>query len=184
MLPGPPPREEVLTSALPRSPSLVGPPSREDVLTSALPRPLTLVGPPYREDVVTSALPRPLPVPGDLPSVDYTMQRVADRVDNRSNVYTNSVEQPLLAEFPPPPPVHRQSVPLLSDNTQTTASACVNTDPIPVLSAHRYANIPFDSNYQNISANLLLPTHTNVPTHICAVVAGHSTWAVERYRRA
>jgi len=40
----------------------------------------------------------------------------------------------------------------------------VNTNSIPSLSAHRYAD-----NYQNISANLSLPslsTHTNVPTHV------------------
>jgi len=118
---------------------------------------------PTRDDVLTSALPRP---PTASPDFAYdTMQR--DCVDDR-NVYTNSSEQ-WLAELPLPPPVHRQ-VPLLSDRTQTTASAYVNTDPIPSLSAHRYADTPFDStNYQNISANLSLPslsTHTNVPTHV------------------
>ena len=177
MLPRPltAPSDDVLISALPRPPSLVGPPSREDVVTSALPhppimpvddvlmsalpRPSTLVGPPSRDDVVTSALPRPLTPPADF-TYD-TVQRPADCVDNRNNVCTHSVEQ-----FPPPPPVYRQPVPLLPDHTQATASAYVNTDPIPVLSAHRYAD-----NYQNISANMSLPplsTHTNVPTHVNA----------------
>ena len=133
----------------------------------------TRVRPLARHDVLISALPRPLSVPGDLPSVDYIMQRVADRVDNRSNVYTLSDEQwlPQLTHLPPPPPVHRQpTVPLLSDIIQTTATAYVNQDPVPVLTAHRYANTPFDSNYQNIFA-LSLPavsTHTNVPTYVGA----------------
>jgi len=126
---GPPPSDDVPISALSRP--LTAP--SEEVLTSALPRPLTLVGPPYREHVVTSALPRPLPVPADF-AYD-TMQRPVDFVDNRSNVYTNSVEQ-LLAHLPPPPPVNRQSVPLSSACTQTTASDYVNTDFIP----HRYAD--------------------------------------------
>jgi len=128
----------------------------------------TLLGPPPTGDVLTSALPRPLTAPADF-AYD-TMQRLADCVDNRNNVYTNSIEQ-LLAHLPPPPPVNTQSVPLLSVCTQTTASAYVNTDSIPVLSAHRYAVTPFDSNYQNISANLSLPslsTYTNVPTNVNA----------------
>jgi len=37
----------------------------------------------------------------------------------------------------------------------------MNQDPVPVLTAHRYADIPFDSNYQNISANV--PPHVNAP---------------------
>jgi len=127
-------------------------------MISALPRPPSLVHPPYREDVVTSALPHPPTAPAD-----FAMQRVDSR-----NVYTHSSEQ-WLPEFPPPPPVHRQ-VPLLSACTQTTASDYVNRDPVPVLTAHRYANIPFDSiNYQNIFHNLSLPplsTLTNVPTHM------------------
>ena len=63
------------------------------------------------------------------------------------------------------------TLPLSSAHIQTTASARVNQDPVPVLSAHRYANTPFDSNYQNISANLSLPavsTNTNVPTYVGA----------------
>jgi len=157
--------QSTLTSALPRQPANTLVPPPDDVLISALPRPLTLVGPPSRDDVVTSALPRPLTAAADFA---YTMQRPADSVDT-SNVCTYSVE-PWLAEFPPPLHVCRQpTVPLLSEHMQTTASDYVNQDPVPVLSAHRYANTPFDSNYQNISANMSLPplsTHTNVPTHI------------------
>ena len=124
-----PPREEVLISALPRLPSLVRPPYREDVVTSALPHPPTRP-PPSREDVVTSALPRPLPAAPDF-AYD-TMQRPAYPVDDRN------VEQ-LLAQLPSLPPVHRQ-VPLSSAHIQTTASAYVNTDHIPVLSPHRYTS--------------------------------------------
>jgi len=131
-----PPREEVLISALPRPPSLVRPPYREDVVTSAFLRPLTAPS----EDVVTSALPHPLTAPVDF--AYNAMQRLADSVDNRNNVYTNSLE-PWLTEFPPPPHVNTQSVPLLSDNTQTTANLYENTDNIiPSLSAHRYADLP------------------------------------------
>jgi len=129
-----------------------------------LSRPLTAPS----EEVLTSALARPLPVPGDLSYVDNAMQRVVHSVDS-SNVCTHSVEQ-WLPELPAPPPVHRQ-VPLSSAHIQTTASARVNQDPVPVLSAHRYVNTPFDSNYQHISANLSLPivsTHTNVPTYVGA----------------
>ena len=93
------------------------------------------------QSTVTSALPRQLTVPGDLPSIDDTMQRVADRVDG-SNVYPHSIEQ-LLADLPPPPHVRRHPIlPLLSECTQTTASEYVNTDSIPSLSAHRYADTP------------------------------------------
>jgi len=59
----------------------------------------------------------------------------------------------------------------LSDNIQTTATAYVNQDPVPVLSAHRYADIPFDTNYQNISAGLSLSTVStlaNAPTYVGA----------------
>jgi len=151
--------QSTMTSMLPRTPPIV---PVDDVLTSALPRTLTLVGPPSREDVVTSALPRPLTAAADF-AYDTT-QRPVDCVDNRNNVYTHSVEQ-WLPQLPPPPHICRQPiVPLSSVCTQTTASACVNTDSIPVLSAHRYAD-----NYQNVSANLSLPplsTHTNVPTNV------------------
>jgi len=100
-------------------------------------------------------LPRPLTAPADF-AYD-TMQRVTDRVDS-SNVCTHSIER-LLAHLPPPPHVRRQPIlPLLSDRTQTTASDYMNTDSIPSLLAHRYADTPFDSNYQNISANLSLPS--------------------------
>jgi len=127
-------------------------------MTSMLPRPPAHMPP---HDVLTSALTRLPTVPGSVP-----MQRPAARVDD-CNVYTHGIEQLLLPELPQPPPVHRQ-MPLLSDNKQTTASDYVNQDPVPVLTAHRYADIPFDSiNYQNISPNLSLPTHDNVPTHIC-----------------
>jgi len=132
----PPPTGDVLISALPRP--LTAP--SEEVLTSALPRSPTLVGPPSREDVVTSALPHPPTAPADF-AYD-TMQRPADRVDR--NVYTNSSEQ-LLAELPssPPPHVCRQPiVPLSPVCTQATANLYENTDVIPSLSAHRYADIP------------------------------------------
>jgi len=152
----PPCTQSAMTSALPCQ--QVYPPC-DDVMISALPRPPSLVHPPYREDVVTSALPHPPTAPAD-----FAMQR--HRVVD-CNVYTHGIEQLLLPELPQPPPVHRQ-MPLLSDNKQTTASDYVNQDPVPVLTAHRYADIPFDSiNYQNISPNLSLPTHDNVPTHIC-----------------
>ena len=76
------------------------------------------------------------------------MQRDVDRVDS-SNVYTHSIEQ-LLADLPPPPHVCRQStLPLSSVRTQTTASAYVNTDSTPSLSAQRYADTPL---YVNTSA--------------------------------
>jgi len=175
----------VVTSALSRPPSLVHPPSRDDVVTSVLPRqpPCVSTGtstfPPHTDDVMTSMLPRPpahmpphdvltsaltrLPtVPGSVP-----MQRPAARVDD-CNVYTHGIEQLLLPELPQPPPVHRQ-MPLLSDNKQTTASDYVNQDPVPVLTAHRSADTPFDINYQNIPDNLSLPplsTHVNVPTYV------------------
>jgi len=149
----------VVTSALSRP--LTAP--SEEVLTSVLPRPPTRL-PPYREDVVTSALPHPPTAPAD-----FAMQRVDSR-----NVYTRSSEQ-WLPEFPPPSPVHRQVL-LLSACTQTTASDYVN--PVPVLSAHSYADIPFDSiNYQNIFPNLSLPTHTNVPTHIAVEQPGLSAFS-------
>jgi len=167
----------VVTSALPRP--LTAP--SDDVLISALPRPLILVGPPSRDDQLTSALFDTHSVLTDLAYSDYTVQRSSENVSflDRTNTVMSQRTDPLLAgsatrintassqwltEFPPPPPVHRQ-VPLLSDNIQTTASAYVNTDPVPVLTAHRYANIPVDSNYQGISAGLSLPTHINVPTH-------------------
>jgi len=90
---------------------------------------------------VTSALPRQPTAPGDLLFIDDTMQRVTDRVDS-SNVYAPSIEQ-LLADLPPPPHVRRQPIlPLLSECTQTTASAYVNTDSTPSLSVHRYADTP------------------------------------------
>ena len=97
------------------------------------------------------------------------MQRVTQSVDS-SNVCTHSIER-LLADLTPPPPVNRQTLPLLSEHTQTTATDYMNQDPIPVLSAHRYANTPFDSNYQTISTNMSLPplpTYVNVPTHVNA----------------
>ena len=153
------------------------------MLMSALPRPLTLVGPPSRDDQLTSALFDRHSVLTDLAYSDYTVQRSSENVSflDRSNTVMSQRTDPLLAGFAtrintassqwltelpssPPPPVNTQSVPLLSDNKQTTASAYVNTDPIPVLSAYRYAD-----NYQNISANLSLPplsTHINVPTDI------------------
>jgi len=132
--------QSTMTSMLPCQPAYM--PTRSPIL----------VGPPPSDDVLTSALPRPLTVPGDLPSVDTAMQRPVDRVDNR-NVYTHSVEQ-WLPQLPPPPHVcKQQSVPLLSDRTQTTASDYVNTNSVPSLSPHRYA-----ANYQNISANLSLPS--------------------------
>jgi len=144
-----------------RTPTLVGPPSRDDVVTSALPRPPIVPV----DDVVTSALPRPPAVPGSGPFIDNAMQRPVDRVDNRN------VEQ-LLAHLSLPPPVNTQPIlPLLSDRTQTTANLYENTNIIPSLLAHGYADIPFDSNYQNVSANLSLPslsTHINVPTHVNA----------------
>jgi len=111
------PVDHVLTSALPHPPIM----PVDDVLISALSRPSTLVGPPSREDVVTSALPRPLTVPGDLPYVDNAIQRPADSVDNRNNVCTHSIER-LLADLTPPPHVCGQSVPLLPDHTQASAS--------------------------------------------------------------
>jgi len=138
----------------------------------------------------------------DLAYSDYTVQRSSENVSflDRINTVMSQRTDPLLAGFAtrintassqwltelpssPPPPVNTQSVPLLSDNTQTTASDYVNRDPIPVLSVHRYANTPFDSiNYQNISHNLSLPplsTLTNVPTHVNvplsqAIVLGQS----------
>ena len=71
------------------------------------------------QSTVTSALPRQLTVPGNVPSIDDTMQRPVERVDSR-NVYTHNIEQ-LLADLPPPPHVRRQPIlPLLSDRTQTT----------------------------------------------------------------
>ena len=146
-----------------RTPTLVGPPSREDVVTSALPHPPIVPV----DDVLISALPRPPSAPADF--AYNTMHRPADGVVDGRNVYTHSVEP--LAHLPPPPPVNRQSVPLLPDRTQATAR--VNQDPVPVLTAHRYANTPFDSNYQNISPNLSLPTHTNVPSSQ-AVALGQS----------
>jgi len=111
--------QSTMTSMLPWKPAYThdDPPPSDDVLISALPRPLT----PPSEDVVTSALPHPLTAPADF--AYNAMQRPADCVDYR-NVYTHSIEQ--LAHLPPPPPVNRQSVPLLSDNTQTTASAYMN----------------------------------------------------------
>jgi len=129
------------------------------VLISALPRPLTAPS----EEVLTSALPRPLTAPADF-AYD-TIQRPTDCIHDSSNVYTHSDEQwlPQLAHLPPPPPVNTQSVPLSSVRTQTTASAYMNQDFIPALSAHRYTD-----NYQNMSANLSLPTHINVPTHVNA----------------
>ena len=93
------------------------------------------------QPTVTSALPRQLTVPGDLPFIDDTMQRVADRVDS-SNVYTHSIEQ-LLADLPPPPHVRRQPIlPLSSARIQTTASEYVNTDFTTSLHAQRYADTP------------------------------------------
>jgi len=196
----PPARHDALTSALPRPPIL----PMHDAVTSALfdghgmlteqaythtpphsqlhpfPRSLEPAG---TQSTMTSALPRPPTVPGSVPTVDYTIQRPADRVDSRK-MYTHSVEQ-LLADLPTPPFVPRQPIlPLSSVRTQTTASDYVNTDPIPSLSAHTYADTPFHGtvpslpaiqptvhDYQNISANLSLPTvstHTNVPTHVSA----------------
>jgi len=150
--------------------SVLQPPCTQSTMTSMLSwqppcvptRSPTHVDPPPSDHVLISALPRPLPVPGDLPYVDNAMQRVTQRVDN-TNVCTHSIER-LLADLTPPPPVNRQSVPLLSEHTQTTATEYMNTDSIPSLLAHRYADY-----YQNISANLSLPslsTHTNVPTHV------------------
>ena len=143
--------QSTVTSTLPRQPAYM--PTRSP----------TLVGPPPSDDVVTSALPRPPAAPGDLPSVDYTMQRVADRVDSR-NVYAHSIEQ-LLADLPPPPPVHRQSVPLSSVRTQATANLYENTDIITSLSAHRYADTPL---------------YVNTTPYSSAPLS-QATWAVERY---
>ena len=83
------------------------------------------LAPACTQSTMTSALPRPPAASGDF-AYD-TIQPPADRVDSR-NVYTHSIEQ-LLADLPPPPPVHRQSVPLSSVHTQTTASEYVNTTP-------------------------------------------------------
>ena len=160
----------------------------------------TLVGPPPSDDVVTSALLDTHSVLTDSAYSDYIVQRSSDNVsflDTTNTIMSQRTDQlftglatrtstasaQLLADLPRPPHICRQPllpecidtpfdniVPLLSDRTQTTASAYVNTDPIPSLSAHRYADTPFDStNYQNISANLSLPslsTHTNVPPHV------------------
>jgi len=118
--------QSMLTSALLRPSTLVRPPPRDNVVTSALPRLPTVPGDSAdRADgrnMVTSVLPRPPAAPGEF-AYD-TMQRPADRV------YTHSIEQ-LLADLPTPPPVHRQpAVPLRSDRTQTTASEYVNMDSI------------------------------------------------------
>ena len=120
------------------------------MLISALSRPLTAPS----EEVLTSAFPRPLPVPADF-AYD-TMQRPADCVDNRNNVYTHSVE-PLLAYLPlsPPPPVNRQSVPLSPVCTQATANLYENTDLIPSLSAHRYVDSQLYVNTTPYSSALL-----------------------------
>ena len=179
-----------VTSTLPRQPACM--PTRSP----------TLVGPPPSDDAVTSALLDRHSVLTDLAYSDYTVQRSSDNVSflDRTNTVmsqrtdqllagfatrTSTASEQLLADLPPPPHVCRQPiVPLLSDRTQTTASEYVNTDSVPSLSAHMYADTPFDStvpclpiiqptvhNYQNISANLSLPslsTHTNVPTHVNA----------------
>jgi len=85
--------QSTMTSMLPWQPAYThdGPPPSEDVLTSALPRPSSLVGPPSREDVVTSALPRPPTAPADF--VYDTVQRPTDCIHDSSNVYTHSDEQ-------------------------------------------------------------------------------------------
>jgi len=102
-------------------------------------RPMTQ--PACTQSTVTSALPCQPTAPGDFAYIDDTMQRDLDRVDS-SNVYTHSIEQ-LLADLPPPPHVCRQPIVSLSSvRTQTTASAYVNTDSTPSLSAHRYADTP------------------------------------------
>jgi len=149
-------------SAAAVTPTLPGQPAEMPLSTT------TRVHPPAvpMHDTPTSALPRPLIVPGDLPFGDYTMQRPAAPVDSR-NLYTNTASEQLLAQLPPPMLVStRPTLPLLSEHIQTTASQYVNRDFVP---AHRYANTPFDSNYQNISASLSLPivsTLANVPTHV------------------
>jgi len=90
--------DDVMTS-MPRQPVY---PSSDDELISALSRLLTAPS----EEVLMSALLRPLPVPGDLPYADDAMQRVTQRVDNRTDVCTHSVDS--LAHLLPPPPVHRK----------------------------------------------------------------------------
>ena len=91
------------------------------------------------QSTVTSALPCQPTVPGELSFIDDTMQRVVERVDS-NNLYSHSIEQ-LLADLPSPPHERRQPIlPLSSVRTQTTASAYVNTDSTPSLSAQRYAD--------------------------------------------
>jgi len=131
-----------VTSMLPCRPAYMPtrtptvPPPVDDVVISALPRPPAV---PVDDHVVTSALPRPPIAPGSVLSIDNTMQRPVDRVDS-SNLYANSAER-LLAELPPPPHVHTQPIlPLSSEYTQTTASEYVNTDSVPSLTAHTYAD--------------------------------------------
>jgi len=174
-----------MTSMLPCQPAYtpthtttrVRPPASDDTLTSALPRQLvtratmsdpvhahmqahtfsrSMNEPACTQSTVTSALPRPPIAPGDF--AYYTMQRPADRVDSR-NMYTNSVEQ-LLADLSRPPPMARQ--PLLPDSIDTSFDGSVPCLPVTQPTVH---------DYQNISANLSLPsvsTHTNVPTHVSA----------------
>ena len=70
-------------------------------------------------------------MPGESLFVDNAVQRshVVDRVDS-SNVYKHSIEQ-LLADLPPPPHIHRQSMlPLSSVYTQTTVPDYANVGPI------------------------------------------------------
>ena len=59
-----------------RTPTLVGPPSRDDVMTSALPRPPIVP----MDDAVTSALLDRESVLIDLPYSNYTVQRSSDNV--------------------------------------------------------------------------------------------------------
>ena len=115
MFPGQPPHMSLSTTT-------------HDTPISTLPRPL----PVSTHNVLTSALPCPPAAPGDLPTGDAIMQRSTHRVDSGG-----------LAHLPPPPPPHRHLRPLSSVSVQTTATDHINTDFVPSLSAHAYANIPF-----------------------------------------
>ena len=155
----PPPVDEVMTSMVPRPLAV----PVDEVMTSMVPRPLAvpvdevmisaLPRPPAvpMHDAPTSALPRPLIAPGDLPFGDYTMQRPAAPVDSR-NLYTHSIDR-LLADLTPPMHVPTQPiVPLSSEHIQTTASEYVNTNFLPSLSAHAYANTPFHGSVPSLPA--------------------------------
>ena len=139
-----------------RSPTLVGPPPSDDVVTSALLDTHSVLTDSAYSDYIVQ---RSSDNVSFLDTTNTIMSQRTDQLFTGLATRTSTASAQLLADLPRPPHICRQPllpecidtpfdniVPLLSDRTQTTASEYVNTDVITSLPVHRYADTPIYAN--------------------------------------